>query len=130
MKMFFLTLLIPAFISAQINPAFVLKSDLGYNRVDYKGDGLFAFESKDKFGYMDKTGKIIIQPEYLYIHNNSVFPEFVNGFAAIRKDGKKGLVDKTGKVVIPFEYESIVLKTNSKTVVAVSSFRDNKTNYG
>ena len=62
MKFILLFLLLPVIITAQINPGFVFKSDLGYNRVDYKDYGLFGFESKDKFGYMDKTGKIIKEP--------------------------------------------------------------------
>ncbi|HLF45363.1 MAG TPA: WG repeat-containing protein, partial [Chitinophagaceae bacterium] len=130
MKIIYLFLLIPSIITAQVNPAFIFKSDLNYNRVEYKGDGLFGFESNDKFGYLDKTGKVIIQPEYSYSHNLSFIPEFVNGFTVIKKDGKKGLVDKTGKVVIPFEYETIVVKANSKNVVVVSKKTDNKTLFG
>jgi WG repeat protein len=59
-------------------------------------------------GYIDKTGKIVIKPQFLYAHR------FRDGMAEITQetkgpDGvesvwKSGYIDKTGKVVIPARF--------------------------
>ena len=128
MILFFL--LTPIFITAQLNPAFVSKSDLGYNRVEYKGDGLFGFESKDKFGYMDKTGKIIIQPDYSYSHNASSIPNFMNGYAVIKQNGMTGLINKKGEVVIPFIYETLRILSSINNYFIATKKEGGKTTYG
>ena len=99
-------LLIPCLTSAQINPAFVVKTGLLYNKLEYKGNGLFGFETNDRFGYMDKTGKVIIPAEYSYKLNDNSIPLFYKGVIAVKKDSKMGIIDKTGKIIIPFEYDN------------------------
>ena len=53
-----------------------------------------------EFGFMDKTGKIVIPLEY-----DGAFP-FSEGLAAVNKDGKLGFIDKTNTAVIPFDYSA------------------------
>lgn len=75
---------------------------------DYAGpfcDGLAAVmkyeeDGTRKFGYIDKTGSLVIPLEYNWADNN-----FINGLARVEKDGKYGYIDKTGKLVIPLEYD-------------------------
>ena len=52
---------------------------------------------KDKWGYIDQTGKEVIPCAY-----DDVFG-FSEGLALAVKDGKGGYIDKTGKEVIPFQ---------------------------
>ena len=65
-------------------------------------DGLSCAMKKygnDKYGYIDKTGKIIIPFKY-----NEADP-FFDGLACVRNNrGKYGYIDKTGKIIIPFNF--------------------------
>lgn len=60
-----------------------------YNNITYDG----------KWGFIDKTGKIIIKMQYENVS------DFYNGFAAVKKNGKVGLINKAGKEVIPIIYD-------------------------
>ncbi|MDR7855952.1 WG repeat-containing protein [Tissierella sp.] len=53
----------------------------------------------DKYGFIDKSGKLIIP--LIYDSANS----FSEGLALVKKDGKYGYIDKTGEVVIPLIYD-------------------------
>ena len=67
-------------------------------------EGLASFYTKDKFGFLDKTGKVVIKPEY------SLAEDFHSGLARVEKgkdimtqklgyEPKAGYIDKTGKVI-------------------------------
>jgi len=66
-------------------------------------EDLAAVLIKDKWGFIDKTGKIAIQPQFEYIS------DFFEGFALFKKkingDYKYGFIDKTGKIVINPQFE-------------------------
>ena len=47
-----------------------------------------------KYGYIDKSGKVVIEPQFDYVR------DFSEGLAVVEKDGKWGVIDKNGKVVI------------------------------
>jgi hypothetical protein len=55
----------------------------------------------DKVGYVDNTGKQIVECKY------DLYPceSFHEGLALVHKDGKYGFIDKTGKEIIPLQYE-------------------------
>lgn len=53
----------------------------------------------DKYGFIDKNGKLIIP---LIYDSASSFSE---GLALVKKDGKYGYIDKKGEVVIPLIYD-------------------------
>jgi len=64
------------------------------------------------WGFIDKTGKIVIPAQYPDIMVTNQFTEFKvfgeTGMAtAMNQDGKWGMIDKTGKVVIPFKYDAM-----------------------
>jgi len=54
---------------------------------------------KYSYGYMDKTGKVIIKPQYSYGSH------FVNGVAAVCLSDKCGLINKQGKYIIKPEFD-------------------------
>jgi hypothetical protein len=76
---------------------------------DYKDNG-FSFTG-GKWGFIDKTGKIAVQPQY-----DSVF-NYQNGYAAVKRNGKLGFVNKEGKVVIPIVYDNVGAFRNGMVVV-------------
>ena len=62
---------------------------------------LAAIKRNGKWGFIDKTGKLVIPCVY------DAVDEFHDGLARVNKDGKLGFIDKTGKEVIPFEYDYV-----------------------
>ncbi|HHH76727.1 MAG TPA: WG repeat-containing protein [Phycisphaerae bacterium] len=61
--------------------------------------GLARAKVDGKYGYVDKTGKMVIKPAY------ERAKEFKQKLAAVRIDGKYGYIDPKGKVVIPAKYD-------------------------
>ncbi|HRH44102.1 MAG TPA: WG repeat-containing protein [Pyrinomonadaceae bacterium] len=56
---------------------------------------LRPIQKNGKWGYIDKTGKIVIEPQFYWVE------EFSEGLAAFEtEDGKHGYIDETGKIVI------------------------------
>lgn len=54
-----------------------------------------------KYGFIDKTGSLVIPLEYDRAYN------FTDGLAPVMADGKYGFIDKTGAVVVPLEYYTV-----------------------
>jgi hypothetical protein len=61
-------------------------------------EGVAATRVKGKVGFMDKTGAVVIEPQY-----DDVFP-FSDGFAAVQLGDRWGYIDHAGKVVIPIKF--------------------------
>ncbi len=78
-----------------------------YNIMGY-GEGLVRFtNSKEKTGFLDLKGKIIIKPEFHYAEN---FSEDLAVYAVKTPGGdeydlKYGYINKSGKVVLPAVYD-------------------------
>ena len=62
-------------------------------------NGIACVKKDGKYGYIDKTGKIIVDIQYDDANN------FYNGIACVKKDGKWGYIDKTGNIIIDFKYD-------------------------
>ncbi len=54
----------------------------------------------EKYGFMDTSGKIVVEPIYEDANN------FSDGLAYVCKDEKFGFIDKTGQLVIPLIYDN------------------------
>lgn len=72
-------------------------------------DGMALFKYDDKYGFIDKTGKIAIPAIYDYTDTNVGYGIFKDGLAWMCKDGKYGCIDKSGNVVIPFIYDEFFI---------------------
>ena len=62
-------------------------------------EGLAKICKDGKYGFMDKTGKIVIPT----IYRQAI--DFHEGLAAVKKDEKYGYIDKEGNVVLPFRFD-------------------------
>jgi hypothetical protein len=62
-------------------------------------NGLAAVFENAKWGYIDTTGKLVIQPQFEWAYS------FDEKLAPVVKSGKIGFIDKTGKIVIEPVYE-------------------------
>jgi hypothetical protein len=61
-------------------------------------EGLAAIKKDGRWGFIDKTGAIVIQPEFDGVKN------FSDGMAAIKQKGKWGYINKNGEVTIQPKY--------------------------
>ena len=72
--------------------------------ISQDGEDYFPVREKGKIGFMDKTGKIVISPQF-----DSTLTEdgvtFGEGLAAVYVGDKWGYIDKTGKFVIPPKFK-------------------------
>jgi hypothetical protein len=75
------------------------------------GQGLTIFIQNNKIGYLDSTGKIIIQPTYESGGN------FSEGLAAVRVNGKHGYIDTKATWVIDPQYEYATEFVNGIAIV-------------
>lgn len=60
---------------------------------------LYAYKKDDKWGFADKDGQVIIEPQYDFV---TEFNEY--GFAGIKIDGKWGCININGEIVVEPEY--------------------------
>lgn len=67
---------------------------------------LVPYISKDKYGYFDLEGKIVINPQF---SNASIFNEGIALVKTSGEDGKWGYIDKTGKIIINAEYKEATI---------------------
>ncbi len=56
----------------------------------------------DQVGYLDGTGKVIIELKYQYFPNCSKRGTFRSSYAVVMKDGKFGAINEQGKTVLSF----------------------------
>lgn len=65
-------------------------------------DGQVIYTDINFWGYINKKGKIIISPQFLWTTTG----EFHEGLACVKIDGKWGYIDNKGKVIIQPKYDS------------------------
>jgi hypothetical protein len=81
-------------------------------------NGLAAFnmvdeEGKEKWGFVDKKGKVVINPQFSSVSN------FSDGKCGVRnEDGKWGFIDKEGKITINYQFDAAGDFKNGKCIVS------------
>jgi hypothetical protein len=79
-------------------------------------NGLLVVEKNGKYGFVDKTGKWVVEPIY-----DDVNPFYEDGFARAKKDGKYGLIDKTGKVWLEIQHNRLTDFQEGFTVLKIDN---------
>ena len=79
-------------------------------------EGLAAFsvtqESKEKWGFVDKEGKVVISPQFAATGN------FSDGKCAVQnEEGKWGYIDSEGKIVVSFQFDDANKFVDGQAVV-------------
>ena len=62
---------------------------------------LACSDSSNKYGYIDKTGKIVIEPQF------DAAESFSDGLAAVKINNKWGYIDKNGKIIIKPQFDKV-----------------------
>lgn len=71
----------------------------GYENASAFHEGMAGVKKNGKWGYIDKTGTVVIPCQY------EGYNWFMDGLAAVCKDDKWGYINKAGETVIPFSYD-------------------------
>lgn len=66
-----------------------------------EGVSAYIDKASRKFGYVDKKGNVVIQPQF-----NAAGP-FINGIAVVRKGKLKGVIDRSGNFIIQPAYQAL-----------------------
>ena len=66
----------------------------------YENNELLSYKEKEKWGFKDKSGNIIVKPIYEMVTEFNKY-----GFAGIKKDGKWGVIDRSGTILKEPIYE-------------------------
>ena len=80
----------------------------------------------DKYGYIDKKGKVVIPFKYTYLGSLS------EGLIGAELNGKFGYLDRTGKVIIPFKFGTFnnfqngVALVNMKNMIKDEDYREDE----
>jgi len=89
-------LVLPILILVTLNACKQNSTDTGLPNFDYK---LIAVKQSDKWGYVDKNGKMLIAPKY-----NRAYP-FSDGLALVLGENNKwGYIDQKGNYVVQPQY--------------------------
>ena len=76
-----------------------------FDRIGWFGqEGLAAAERRGKWGFIDRTGRFVIEPQFDYVYN------FACGLAHVqkgRRNPKWGLIDTGGRFVLPPSFDFI-----------------------
>jgi hypothetical protein len=84
-------------------------------------DGLAAFsmvneEGDEKWGFVDKTGKVVINPQFKSVSN------FSDGLCGVRNDdGKWGFINKEGTITINYQFDEANDFKKGKCIVTSSN---------
>lgn len=68
-------------------------------------DNLIVFKKNEKFGFINSSGKIIVQAIYDYAY------PFIKDMAYVQRDNKAGFINRKGEQVIPINYKQLWLES-------------------
>ncbi|WP_108424530.1 WG repeat-containing protein [Flagellimonas amoyensis] len=93
-----------------------IKPDKYHYVGSFTPEGLAVIQSEQsrKYGYVDKTAKEVVPPEY------EEAEDFKEGFAKVKLNGKWGLIDPTGWQMTPFKYDEISFFANDMAAVMLN----------
>lgn len=115
---------------------YVVKENKKQKVINYKGEDILItgydeikailqkqpqgviFIKDNKYGVMEFTGKVLIQPQYTKIK------ELSNGYLVAEKDGKSGIIDTLNNILLPFDY--LTIDYNKKADLYIAEDIENK----
>ena len=83
------------------------KTNAVYDEIYPLHYGISMVRTKDKLGYIDAKGNLILALQFEQFPNFSKVGAFTKDGALIKKKGKYMLINEKGKITLPLPYESI-----------------------
>ncbi|MFM9983830.1 MAG: WG repeat-containing protein [Flavobacteriales bacterium] len=93
--------------------------------------GLAGVRLDNMWGFIDKSGKMVITPQFDGIVDNSdddwmgdysfdfdLGYNFSSNYCIVTKNGLDGIIDKTGKVILDFTFSSLQLTYDENSIIA------------
>ena len=77
---------------------------------------LFPFQSKGKYGFINQSGKVVVEPSFNFAE------KFSEGMGLVKKNGKVGFINDQGKL-LPRRLTGTSLKFQRKVAQAVKRAR-------
>jgi hypothetical protein len=74
-------------------------------------------DKKDRYGYKNAEGKVVIEPRYQYA------ADFTEGLGGVQQNDKWGFIDAAGKQVIPAQYDNVLLFSDGLAAVNTGATR-------
>lgn len=81
--------------------AFGKKIAGGFTQINKFNDGLAVINDKGRYGYIDPTGKKVVDTQY------DSASDFNHGIAVVSKAGRYGGISTTGSIVIPLSFDKV-----------------------
>ena len=78
---------------SKIKSALIILVALAYQSAVMAQETLYPFSDKGKYGYINKTGKVVLPAQFEFAE------KFYEGLAVVKQGGKRGFIDATGKIV-------------------------------
>ncbi|MBI2259924.1 MAG: WG repeat-containing protein [Flavobacteriia bacterium] len=78
-----------------------------YEEIGVLSENRIAFILKDKIGFFDENGAVIIPPIYEKVNNFSNLSVFKKGLVRVKIKNKMGIIDSYGLWVIPAQYTQL-----------------------
>ena len=82
-----------------------------YDELDLYSEGLSAAKIKEKYGFLDRKGKVVIPFMFDEADGFNAL-----GLALVKKKSKYGLINKKGVTIVPFDFQEIVFLESVKLV--------------
>src|SRR5688572_1395289 len=83
-----------------ISPAkLLLITAFAFHASSVMAEELYPIEEKGKWGFINKSGKVVVTPQYEFAGN------YYDGMASVKSGGKYGFVDGNGKLAITATYD-------------------------
>jgi hypothetical protein len=92
-------ILAPAALHAGLDLGILPYAYMDKSFLTYESDPLNYFTAPLRWGYMDRTGKVLISHEY---EEAGFFND--RGLAPVKKDGKWGLINRRGKMILEWQH--------------------------
>lgn len=78
----------------------------------FENDLAVALNNDNKFGFIDKTGEVIIP----FVYDRAM--SFYGNASAVMKDGKWGFIDKKGTIVLPLKYDNPIFGSDDMYLIS------------
>ena len=96
-----------------------------YLRIKEFKEDLSSVKSKDKkWGFIDRSGKIVITFEY---EDAGTFTPVSGPLILFKKNDKYGAIDTEGNIVVPANFDNLNEVTKDKNYIKIKETRDKKT---